>query len=201
MTRMIGKADFMGILNRFFLLLASLALLAVSLAVLAVALHLFPENYWHNQLMFAVARPETVAIAIVALLISLHLFFVSFSRHRPKQATSKGEFLIVDGAFGEVRVALPAISGLVEKLVTEVHGVRDVKVRTTASRDPKEERPLRIALSLAVGRESNVETVSSTAIGRIRQQLEKTMGLADVPVTVDVTAITNAAPDKKRRVV
>lgn len=191
----------MGILNRFFLLLASLVLLAASLAVLAVVLHLLPESFWYNQLMFAVARPETVAAAIVTLLISLHLFFVSFSRHSPKPATSKGEFLIVDGASGEVRVALPAISDLVEKLVAEVHGVRDVRVRTTASRDPKEERPLQIALSLAVGREINVGTVSSMVVGRVKQQLEQTMGLTDVPVMVDVTAITNAAPERKRRVV
>ena len=191
----------MGILNRFFLMLASLALLAIALAVLTVSLRLLPQSYWLNELNFLLGRPETIAVSVIALLIALQLFFASFSRDKRPSESTRGEFVMVSGANGEVRVSLSAIRELVDRLVREVRGIRDVQVKVSTVKDKKAVQPLKVALSLVIGQDANVKDVSAAAVANVQQQLVKVMGFAEVPVSVDVAAISNAAPDRKRRVV
>lgn len=191
----------MGFLNRFFLMLSMLVMMATALAVLSVCLHVLPEHYWLNEVHYAVSRPETIAVAIVVLLISLNLFFTAFSRQAPRER-SGGEFVVVSGASGDVRVSLSAVRTLLEKLVRDVRGVRDARVQVRAATDAKARHPLRVEMSLAVGQEANVSGISETATARVREQLADSLGFQDVPVAVDIADISNAAPpDRKRRVV
>ena len=56
----------MGIINRFLLLLLSLAAAALSLAVIGAALGQLPETVWLAELRYALTRQETLAGAGVA---------------------------------------------------------------------------------------------------------------------------------------
>ena len=189
----------MGIINRFFLFVFALFLALFSLCVLAVCLQVVPEHYWLNELRFVLARPETIAVSAVVFFISLHLVLLSFSRQAPR-TVSQGELVMVDSSAGQVGVALEAVRGLVEKLVRDVRGVRDAKVKVKSL--PKGEgEPLSVSLALIIGQESNVAEVSAAVSVVVSSHLHKVLGYSQVPVEVVVTDITNAAPDRKHRVV
>jgi len=190
----------MGFLNRFFLVLSTLVMMAAALSLLAVCLRILPEHYWLNEVHYAISRPETIAVAVVILLVGLNLFFAAFSRQAPKERSS-GEFVVVASATGDVRVSLVAVRELLEKLVKDVRGVRDTRVQVMAARDAKAGHPLRVELSLAIGQEDNVSSVSEAAVARVHQQLADSLGFQDVPVNVDIIAISNVAQNRKRRVV
>lgn len=189
----------MGIINRFFLFVFALFLVMLSLAVLAMCLQIVPEHYWLNELRFALGRPETIAVSAAAFFLSLHLMLLSFSRQAPK-TVSHGELVMVESSMGEVGVALDAVRGLVDKLVRDVRGVRDAKVKVRSARKGEGE-PLSVSLALIIGQETNVAEVSAAASGLVSAQLEKILGYSQVPVEVLITDITNAAPDRKHRVV
>ena len=189
----------MGILNRFFLFVLTLFFVLLSLGVLAVCLQVVPEHYWLNELRFALGRTETVAVFAAVLFLSLHLLLVSCSRQAPKKV-SHGELVMVESSMGEVGVALEAVRGLVEKLVREVRGVRDAKVKVCSAKKGEGE-PLSVSLALIIGQETNVAEVSAAASQLISSRLEKILGYSQVPVEVLITDITNAAPDRKHRVV
>jgi uncharacterized alkaline shock family protein YloU len=58
-----------------------------------------------------------------------------------------------------------------------------------------------VSLALIIGQETNVAEVSAAASRLVSGQLEKILGFSQVPVEVLITDITNAAPDRKHRVV
>ena len=189
----------MGIINRFFLFVFALFLVLLSLGVLAVCLQIVPEHYWLNELRFALGRQETIVASAAAFFLSMHLVLLSLSRQAPK-AVSQGELVMVESSAGQVGVALDAVRGLVDKLVRDVRGVRDAKVKVRSM--PKGEgEPLSISLALIIGQETNVAEVSAAASRLVSGQLEKILGYSQVPVEVLITDITNAAPDRKHRVV
>lgn len=189
----------MGIINRFFLFVFTVFMVMLSLGVLAVCLQIVPEHYWLNELRFALGRTETMAGAVVVLLVSLHLLLLSFSRHTPK-AVSHGELVMVKSQAGEVGVALDAVRGLVDKLVRDVRGVRDAKVKVFSVKK-EGEPPLSVSLSLIIGQECNVADVSAAASELVSSHLSKVLGYGQVPVEVTIADITNASPDRKHRVV
>lgn len=189
----------MGIINRFFLFVFALFLALLSLCVLAACLQVVPEHYWLNELRFVLGRPETIATSAVVFFLSLHLVLLSFSRQSPK-AVSHGELVMVESSAGQVGVALEAVRSLVDKLVRDVRGVRDARVKVRSL--PKGEgEPLSVSMALIIGQETNVAEVSAAASAVVSSHLQKILGYSQVPVEVLITDITNAAPDGKHRVV
>lgn len=189
----------MSIINRFLLLLLSLAGTGVSLSILGAVLGLLPEQVWLGQLRLALARHETVIIAVLLLLISLKLLLAVFGRIQAA-GTSKGEYVISSSPQGEVRIALEAIRNLVDQLSRETHGVRDAKVNVMV-RKGKAFDALELKLRLVIGREADVTKLSAALTTTIQQRLEQVMALSDVPVNIVVTNVTDEAPVKKHRVV
>ncbi len=189
----------MGIINRFFLFVFALFLVLLSLAVLAVCLQVVPEHYWLNELRFVLGRPETIVVSAVAFFLSLHLVLLSFSRQAPK-SVSHGELVMVESSAGQVGVALDAVRSLVDKLVRDVRGIRDAKVKVKSAPKGAGE-PLSVSLALIIGQETNVAEVSEAVSNMVSSQLQNILGYSQVPVEVLITDITNAAPDRKHRVV
>lgn len=189
----------MGLINRFFLLLLSLMMLALSFAVFGAFFHWLPETVWLEAIRYALGRQETMAVAAVVFLISLKMlgqvFFCS-----GEKTTSKGEYVIESGPRGEVRVALEAVRNFADRLAREAHGVRDVRVAVKAN-NCKEGATLALHLDLVVGREAEVTKLSEKLTTTIQQQLEQTMALAEVPVTIVIKDVSDAQPSKKHRVV
>ena len=98
----------MGIINRFllFVLMIGLALLAVLMLLLCMGA--VPEPVWLNELHYILSRRETVVASVVVLVLALHLLGVSL-RGRAERTRESGDFILLQGAEGGVRVALPAI--------------------------------------------------------------------------------------------
>jgi len=191
----------MSIINRFLLLLLSLAGGALAGAVLAAAMQILPENVWLKQIHFALAQRETLIVCVVALLICVKLFLAVFSRKAGESATSKGEYVIDAGPSGEVRVALEAVRSLADRMAREVHGVRDAKVRIKAQNHKEGAASLSLDVDLSVGREAEVSQVAKTLTTRVQEHFRRTMALEDVPVNVVVSEVSDAEPEKKHRVV
>lgn len=191
----------MSIINRFLLLLLSLAGLAVSGAILAAAVQVLPENVWLKQIHFALAQKETLAICTVFLLICVKLLLAVFSRKPSDPSTSKGEYVIDAGPQGEVRVALEAMRSLADRMAREVHGVRDANVRIKAKNPKEGAASLSLDVDLTVGREADVSVVAKTLTERVQEHFRRTMALESVPVNVVVSEVSDAEPEKKHRVV
>ncbi|SHK93560.1 hypothetical protein SAMN05216582_12538 [Selenomonas ruminantium] len=191
----------MSVINRFLLLLLSLAGLALSGAVLAAFVQILPENVWLKQLHYVLAQQETLAVCMVFLLISVKLLLAVFSRKPGDTSISKGEYVIDAGPRGEVRVALEAMRSLADRMAREVHGVRDARVKIKAKTQKGGAASLSLDVDLSVGREADVSQVAKTLTDRVQEHFRRTMALEDVPVNVVVSEVSDAEPEKKHRVV
>ncbi len=189
----------MGLINRFLLCLYTLAFAVLSLGVLALVLQLVPERYLWNEFQFLEAQWQTGAAALAVFLLSIHLMVMSLTG-RKKDAFDK-EVILVQGASGEVRIAVTAVQNLIDKTARSVSGVRDVKARVTAQKGPETQTAVRAALRVTAGQEKNVAAVSDEIRSRVQQQLTAVVGITDFSVDIAVVDITNAAVAKKQRVV
>lgn len=193
----------MGIINRFLLFVSmiGLAMLSVLVLVLVLCMGVLPESIWLNELHYILSRRETVAVSVVLLLVALHLLGVSL-RGRAERTHERGDFILLQGAEGGVRVALPAIRAMAERTLLSLHGIRMAKVRAQRVRASKNApETLRLVLDLTVSRGTPVASLTEAAAAAIRTELRETMGLEDVAVESHITAFSDAVPAGKRRVV
>lgn len=193
----------MGIINRFLLFVSmiGLALLSVLVLVLVLCMGVLPESIWLNEIHYILSRRETVAVSVVLLLVALHLLGVSL-RGRAERTHERGDFILLQGAEGGVRVALPAIRAMAERTLLSLHGIRMAKVRAQRVRASKKApETLRLVLNLTVSRGTPVASLTEAAAAAIRTELRETMGLEDVAVESHITAFSDAVPAGKRRVV
>ncbi|WP_286821759.1 alkaline shock response membrane anchor protein AmaP [Mitsuokella sp. UBA4253] len=191
----------MGIINRFLLFVSMIGLALLSVLVLVLCMGVLPESVWLNEIHYILSRRETVAVSVVLLLVALHLLGVSL-RGRAERTHERGDFILLQGAEGGVRVALPAIRAMAERTLLSLHGIRMAKVRAQRVRASKNApEMLRLVLDLTVSRGTPVASLTEAAAAAIRTELRETMGLEDVAVESHITAFSDAVPAGKRRVV
>ncbi|MCI7185478.1 alkaline shock response membrane anchor protein AmaP [Mitsuokella jalaludinii] len=191
----------MGIINRFLLFVSMIGLALLSVLVLVLCMGVLPESVWLNEIHYILSRRETVAVSVVLLLVALHLLGVSL-RGRAERTHERGDFILLQGAEGGVRVALPAIRAMAERTLLSLHGIRMAKVRVQRVRASKNApETLRLVLDLTVSRGTPVASLTEAAAAAIRTELRETMGLEDVAVESHITAFSDAVPAGKRRVV
>lgn len=191
----------MGIINRFLLFVSMIGLALLSVLVLVLCMGVLPESVWLNEIHYILSRRETVAVSVVLLLVALHLLGVSL-RGRAERTHERGDFILLQGAEGGVRVALPAIRAMAERTLLSLHGIRMAKVRVQRVRASKNApETLRLVLDLTVSRGTPVAPLTEAAAAAIRTELRETMGLEDVAVESHITAFSDAVPAGKRRVV
>ena len=191
----------MGIINRFLLFVSMIGLALLSALVLVLCMGVLPEPVWLNEIHYILSRRETVAVSVVLLRVALHLLGVSL-RGRAERTHERGDFLLLQGAEGGVRVALPAIRAMAERTLLSLHGIRMAKVRVQRVRASKNApETLRLVLDLTVSRGTPVASLTEAAAAAIRTELRETMGLEDVAVESHITAFSDAVPAGKRRVV
>ncbi len=191
----------MGIINRFLLFVSMIGLALLSVLVPVLCMGVLPESVWLNEIHYILSRRETVAVSVVLLLVALHLLGVSL-RGRAERTHERGDFILLQGAEGGVRVALPAIRAMAERTLLSLHGIRMAKVRVQRVRASKNApETLRLVLDLTVSRGTPVASLTEAAAAAIRTELRETMGLEDVAVESHITAFSDAVPAGKRRVV
>lgn len=188
----------MGILNRLLLLPYALFTMALSVAVVAVALRIIPEGVWLNEVRYALSRQELLAVCAVFFLVSLKFFFAVFSRKSNPRRTH-GEFMVVDTPSGAVQVAIAAVRGIVERVALSMQGVRQA-VAVVSVHDMKKDsaaEPMQVELKITLADRANLNSISEELTQNIRQNLHDVLGIADIPVKIRVTEISNAAQSKR----
>ena len=189
----------MGIINRLLLLPYTLVAMALSIAVVALALRIVPEGIWLNEVRYALSRQELLAACGVFFLVSFKLFFAVFS-HTSSTVRTHGEFMVVDTPAGAVQVAISAVRGIVERVALSMQGVRTATAVISVHDAPKETvaTPMQVELKITLADHTSLNSISEELTAKIRQELHDVLGIADVPVVLRVTEISNSAGDAKR---
>lgn len=197
----------MGFINRFLLFLYTLAIALAALGVIVLCLPVFPMQVILNEVQFVLSRWETMAGAAFVFLLSVHLLACSFSggsKHEEKQE-SEPEAVVVHGADGEIRIAVPVVSSLAEKCAARVRGVEDAHAKVTSRRVAGENgkapsSSVVIGLSLALGEGQNVPQISDAIRAAVSEQMKEVLGLTEYSIDISVAEIAGNDATKKSRV-
>jgi uncharacterized alkaline shock family protein YloU len=197
----------MGYINRFLLFLYALAVALAALGVIVLCLPVFPVPAILNETAFLLSRWETIASAALVFLISVHLVACSLtcgSQSGEKKAKKEPEAVVVRGASGEVRVAIPAVSSLAEKSASKVYGVENVEAKVEARRvtgeDGSSSSKVAVGLELAVAAGQNVAQISDAVHAAVSEQMNDVLGLADYSIDISIAEFAAKDVAKKSRV-
>ena len=196
----------MGYINRFLLFLYALAVALAALGVIVLCLPVFPVPAILNETAFLLSRWETIASAALVFLISVHLVACSLtcgSQSGEKKAKKEPEAVVVRGASGEVRVAIPAVSSLAEKSASKVYGVENVEAKVEARRvtgeDGSSSSKVAVGLELAVAAGQNVAQISDAVHAAVSEQMNDVLGLADYSIDISIAEFAAKDVAKKSR--
>lgn len=99
---------------------------------------------------------------------------------------NKKQAVVQDGELGDVRVSLPAIESLAEKVTASLQGVRDVRARVVPS--PK---GINIHMNISVAPEINVPTLSRDIQQQVRDSVLNVVGIGIQEVRVAVESFVS----------
>ncbi len=197
----------MGYINRFLLFLYALAVALAALGVIVLCLPVFPVPAILNETAFLLSRWETIAGAALVFLISVHLVACSLtcgSRSGEQKEKKEPEAVVVRGASGEVRVAIPAVSNMAEKSASKVYGVENVDAKVEARRVTGEDgvpsSKVAIGLEVALAAGQNVAQASDAIRAAVSEQMDNVLGLADYSIDISIAEFAGMDAAKKSRV-
>lgn len=197
----------MGYINRFLLFLYALAIALAALGVIVLCLPVFPVPAILNETAFLLSRWETIAGAALVFLISVHLVACSLtcgSRSGEQKEKKEPEAVVVRGASGEVRVAIPAVSSMAEKSASKVYGVENVDAKVEARRVTGEDgvpsSKVAIGLEVALAAGQNVAQASDAIRAAVSEQMDNVLGLADYSIDISIAEFAGMDAAKKSRV-
>ncbi len=189
----------MGIIRRLILLFYVPIVLAALAICAGVCLQLIPEKLWQGELKFLIAQDETLIALAVMALASVILWTGVFSRSKSRDLTAaSGDVELEVGKPGEVKVAVDAIIGVVERAAITISGVRQA---TASVYRQGGDMPIKIRLSIVLGQGFSAPKVSEDAVAAIDDALLTALHLPKVPVEVKVEEITHAIVERDKRVV
>ena len=197
----------MGYINRFLLFLYALAVALAALGVIVLCLPVFPVPAILNETAFLLSRWETIAVAALVFLLSVHLAACSLTcgpKSGEKKEKKEPEAVVVHGASGDVRVAIPAVSGLAEKSASKVYGVENVDAKVEARRVTGEDgvpsSKVAIGLEVALAAGQNVAQASDAIRAAVSEQMDNVLGLADYSIDISIAEFAGMDAAKKSRV-
>ena len=197
----------MGYINRFLLFLYALAVALAALGVIVLCLPVFPVPAILNETAFLLSRWETIVGAALVFLISVHLVACSLtcgSRSGEQKEKKEPEAVVVRGASGEVRVAIPAVSSMAEKSASKVYGVENVDAKVEARRVTGEDgvpsSKVAIGLEVALAAGQNVAQASDAIRAAVSEQMDNVLGLADYSIDISIAEFAGMDAAKKSRV-
>ena len=197
----------MGYINRFLLFLYALAVALAALGVIVLCLPVFPVPAILNETAFLLSRWETIAGAVLVFLISVHLVACSLtcgSRSGEQKEKKEPEAVVVRGASGEVRVAIPAVSSMAKKSASKVYGVENVDAKVEARRVTGEDgvpsSKVAIGLEVALAAGQNVAQASDAIRAAVSEQMDNVLGLADYSIDISIAEFAGMDAAKKSRV-
>ncbi len=133
---------------------------------------------------FAPGRPEIFwpVIAII-ILTGLRLFWISLSRPGGRHV------VLAETSLGQVKVSFQAIESLVEKVVSQFNGIRDVKPRIITV-----PQGVGIQVRASVTPDVNLPEVSGEIQNRIKERIQEVMGITVNTVKISVESISLNKP-------
>lgn len=172
----------MGPFDRGILLLYTLT---VTLLLLAAAAFLSGWREPFNMLLEEAALPEHLEIlwilVVLYLLIGVRLFWKGLVVEQKKK-----QAVVQDGELGDVRVSLPAIESLAEKVVSPIKGVREVRARVVSA-----PRGINMHMKITVAPDINVPELSKDIQQQVRDSILNVAGIAVREVRVAVESFTS----------
>ena len=189
----------MGIIRRLILLFYVPIVLAALVACAGVCLQLIPEKVWQSELQYWIAQEETLAALAVMALARVILWTAVFSRTASNDLTAaSGDIAFEVGKPGEVKVAVSAITSVVERAAITVSGVRAASASVYRQSG---EMPISVRLAIVLGQGFSAPKVSEAAVAAIDDALLTVLHLPKVPVEVSVEEVTHAIVERDKRVV
>ena len=170
----------MGPLDRGILLTYTLT---ITLLLLTLAASLAGWQAGANLLLQEVSLPQQREI--LWLLIGLYfimgarLFWKGMIVERSKQA------VVQDGEMGDVRVSLPAIESLAEKVVSSRQGIRGVKARVVSA-----PHGINIRMNISVASDVNLPALSKDIQQQVRDSIFNVAGITVHGVRVAVESFS-----------
>jgi hypothetical protein len=132
--------------------------------------------------VFYPGRPFWPLMALL-ILAGGRLFWTSLRKPRGKHV------VLAESALGQIRVSLQAVENLVEKVVSKINGVREVKSRMVPV-----PQGIGIQVRAAVTPEVNVPEVSVEIQNRVKEQVFAVTGLSVNTVRVSIENISAQKP-------
>ena len=178
----------MGYLDRILLAVYSLFLTAFFIAIAAVMAG-WPAPLFVLRDLFYPERPELFWPIVSALILAGgRLFWVSVagSGKRPKHV------VLAERDAGQVTMSVSAVENLVEKLASQVDGVREVKPHLF-----RRQQGVGVRLKVAVSPDISIPEVSREIQNRVKEKVFEVTGLDIGLVSVYVDSI---AQQQKARV-
>lgn len=189
----------MGIIRRLILLFYVLAVLAASVICAGVCLQFIPSDVWQKELDYIIASEETLAALGCIFLASLILLTGIFSRKSDKVMSIMSDDVHLEiGGPGEVKVTIPAITGVIERAAVTINGVRSAEA-TVYRQDG--EIPIKVRLTIVLSQGFSAPKVSEAAIAAVNDALMTALEFENVPVEIKVNEITHAIVERDKRVV
>jgi len=137
--------------------------------------------------VYAVPAEDRDAVAAglgVLLLIGLRLLWVSFRRTRKER-----QAVVEDNALGQVRIALTAIESLINKVVSQTPGVKEVQSRVVG--DPN---GVAIKIKATVTPEINIPETSKEIQQLVQERVKDVTGITAASVKILIDNITTVKP-------
>ena len=189
----------MGIIRRL-ILLFYVPIVLVALAICAgVCLQLIPEKVWQSELNFLIAQDETLIALLIMAFASVILWTGVFSRTKSVDLTAaSGDIHLEIGKPGEVKVAVSAITSVVEQAAIMINGVRQASANVYRQGG---DMPIKVRLTIVLGQGFSAPAVSEATVAAIDDALLTVLQLPKVPVEVTVEEVTHAIIERDRRVV
>ncbi|MGI6491763.1 MAG: alkaline shock response membrane anchor protein AmaP [Peptococcaceae bacterium] len=133
------------------------------------------------------ARPEIFwPLLAIMVLIGLRLLWVSLRRNK----TKKSSYVVLrEGALGEVNLSLQAIENLVEKVVTQMSGVKEVKPSVMTVPDG-----IGININVAVTPDVNMPQLTEEMQNKVKSRMYEVTGLTINTIKVVIENISVHKP-------
>lgn len=179
----------MGLFNRVLLTLFSLALAVLFGVLLMVAVIPWttPIQFIQDVLANKDQRLIFGVISALFLVISVKFLLTSITLKQPSKNT-----VVQENKYGQIKISLNAIENLVRRMVSQVKGIRDVKVKVREFPEG-----VSIYIQAIVSPDIQIPIISEEIQKIVREKVYETTGVTvlDVRILVD-----NISTDIKSRV-
>ncbi len=134
--------------------------------------------------IFYPGQPEVFWSLMVGLiLVGGRLFWVSLRKPRGRHV------VLAESTLGQIKLSLQAIENLVEKVVSQINGVREVKARIFST-----PQGVGIRIRASVTPDVNVPEVSVEIQNRVKERVFEVTGISVSAVKVSIENITVQKP-------